>query len=243
MGTRAMHGGVSTAALLVGAAMLALLSLEGCAAPAALTVAQVAANGATFATTGKSVSDHAMSAVSGQDCSTFGLIESGVLCRDRVAEPEVAVIDAPPPLAQPPARTPLPPRPDNSEATFLALGEFPDFANADRAVVAGRFYSPIVVPLEGDSGQKGASFWVIAGQPLLGSGAVPVAQAKSIGFAGAKTIALCRATYRPGPCASAEPDPQPAVAANAVAAPTPLVPKTFDRVPQIPPQVAERREH
>ena len=33
-----------------------------------------------------------------------------------------------------------------------------------------------------------------------GDGKLPVAQAKGIGFDGARTVSLCRATYRPAPC-------------------------------------------
>jgi hypothetical protein len=224
MGTKAMHDGVSRAAMLVAAALVAMLSLNGCAAPAALTVASFAADGASLATSGKTMTDHAMSAVSGQDCSTANFFDNGVMCRAKVPEANAEVVDAPPPLAQPAPRAPLPMIPDNSEATFLVLGEFPDWANADNAVVTGRFYSPIVVPLDGE---KGSSLWVIAGQPLRGGAEMPVSQAKSIGFAGARTIALCRATYRPGPCA----EEAPPVEAVAVAKPAPR---------NVPPQLAER---
>jgi hypothetical protein len=217
--------------MLVAAALVAMLSLGGCAAPAALTVASFAADGASLAASGKTMSDHAISAVSGQDCSTAGFLDTGVLCRARIAEPDVEVVDGPPPLAQPVSRAPLPTIPDNSEATFLALGEFPDWANADNAVVTGRFYNPIVVPLDGETG---SSFWVIAGQPLRGGAEVPIAQAKSIGFDGARTVALCRATYRPGPCAEPFPEPLPAVAAANTARPVARR--------DIPPQLAERVE-
>ncbi|HTI87467.1 MAG TPA: hypothetical protein VL966_12760 [Alphaproteobacteria bacterium] len=227
MGTTAMHDGVSRAAMLVAAALVAMLSLNGCAAPAALTVASVAADGASLAASGKTMTDHAMSAVSGQDCSTANFFDNGVLCRAKVPEANAEVVDAPPPLAQPAPRAPLPPIPDNSEATFLALGEFADWANADNAVVTGRFYSPIVVPLDKAEGDKGSSFWVIAGQPLRGGAEVPVAQAKSIGFAGARTIALCRATYRPAPCAEE-------------AAPVETVAVTKPATRNIPPQLAQR---
>jgi hypothetical protein len=242
MGKQAMHGGVTSAAMLVAAALVAMLSLGGCAAPAALTVASVAADGASLAASGKTMSDHALSVVSGQDCSTAKFLDSGVLCRAKVAEANAEVIDAPPPLAQPLPRAPLPVIPDNSEATFLALGEFADWGNADHAVVQGRFYNPIVVPLDNDAG---ASLWVIAGQPLKGGAEVPVAQAKGIGFAGARTITLCRATYRPAPCgdehpalaaapAMLAPAAGPAPAAGTVPAAGPAT-----RARAVPPQLAE----
>jgi hypothetical protein len=224
-----MHDGVSSAAMLVAAALVAMLSLGGCAAPA-LTVASFAADGASLAASGKTMSDHALSAVSGQDCSTANFFENGVMCRAKVAEANAEVLDEPPPLAQPVPRAPLPAIPDNSEATFLVLGTYADWPNADNAMTVGRFYNPIVVPLDGE---QGSSFWVIAGQPLRGGAEVPVAQAKSIGFDTARTIALCRATYRPAPCAE-EPAPVETVAA---AKPQPA---RMSRT--IPPQLAESLE-
>jgi hypothetical protein len=186
-------------ALLAAAALM-----SGCAAPA-VTIAGLAADGASYATSGKSLSDHALSAATGSDCSVLGMLDDGVLCHDRVPEPEVVIAQGPPPLAEPPAPARLPAPVDNSAATFLALGAYPDWENADHAVVQGRFYNPLIVPIEGDEAKaaaKGAAYWVIAGRPLAGAdGKTPIAQAQSIGFADARTVTLCRATYRPGPCA------------------------------------------
>jgi len=188
--------------------LLAAFELFGCAAPTALTVAGIAADGASLAASGKSLSDRALSAATGSDCSAIGMLDDGVLCRDRIPTPAVRVANEVPPLAGPPAPAPQPAPVDNSEATFLALGAYPDWENADHIVVMGRFYNPLIVPLETDAkGAKTPAFWVVAGRPLVGSdGKLPVAQAKSIGFKDARTIALCRATYRPGPCATEEPD-------------------------------------
>lgn len=210
--------------------LLAAFMLFGCAAPVAVTVAGVAADGASYATTGKSITDRALSAATGQDCSALGVLDDGVLCRRNVPAPDVVVANEPPPLAAPPAPPAPPAAVDNSEATFLALGAFPDWENADHVVVMGRFYNPLIVPLDVDAkGAKAPAFWVVAGRPLVGSdGKLPVAQAKSIGFKEARTIALCRATYRPGPCAGEE----PAVAAVSA----PVMPPTRT----IPPQLAER---
>jgi hypothetical protein len=209
--------------------------LLGCAAPVAVTVASFAADGASLAVSGKTMSDHALSMVSGENCSTAGLLDDGVLCRERLAEPDLVVANEAPPLAAPPAPAPRPAPADNSAATFLALGAFADWENADHAVVQGRFYNPLVVPIENDAKAvstkateadakpavpAGAAYWVVAGRPLAGGdGAVPIAQAKSIGFADARTIVLCRATYRPGPCVTEdEPDVTAAVDAKVQAA-------------------------
>jgi hypothetical protein len=173
--------------------------LLGCAAPATVTVASVAADGASYAASGKSLSDHAMSAVSDEDCRALGAPKNGVLCRERVALPEVQVEALAPPYAEPPARDNAA-TVDNSEATFLVLGVFPDWENADHTVVMGRFYNPLIVPLDSNPTEDaraatGPAYWVVAGHPLAGvDGKLPVAQAKSIGFAGARTVSLYSAS-------------------------------------------------
>jgi hypothetical protein len=175
-----------------------IFELMGCTAP--VTVAGFAADGASYAASGKSIGDHALSAVSGQDCSALGMLNDGVLCHDRAGKTIIRVEQAPPPIAVVgEARTASF---DNSEATFLALGVFSDWENADHTVVMGGFYNPLVVPLDVDAkGKDNPSFWVVAGHPLAGGdGKLPIAQAKGIGFEGARTVTLCRATYRPAPC-------------------------------------------
>jgi hypothetical protein len=198
-GARIAFKVILRAVLIFGAAF----ELFGCAVPAAVTVASIAADGASLAATGKTVGDHALSAISGKDCSTVDLVENGVLCHAYPEEAVARVVDEPPPFALPPSPSPLPVV-DNSAATFLALGSFPDWDTADKAVVFARDYVPLIVPLDGE---QGPAFWVVAGHPLAGGdNAVPVANAKKLGFADAKIMTLCRATYRPGPCVTEEPD-------------------------------------
>lgn len=184
--------------------------LMSCAAPTALTVVSVAADGASYAASGKSLGDHALSAMSGEDCSTLSLINDGVLCKER-SKTVVRVANTAPPVAAAPAATQAVPV-DNSEATFMALGVFADWENADHTVVMGGFYNPLIVPLDVDAkGRENPSFWVVAGHPLAGDdGKIPVAQAKRIGFHGARTVMLCRATYRLGPCMTTYDDVPPA---------------------------------
>lgn len=183
--------------------------LMGCTAP--VTMASFAADGASYAASGKSIGDHALSAVSGEDCSTLGMLNDGVLCRDRTGKTVVHVEQGTPPLAAASVE-PHSASIDNSEATFLALGVFSDWENADHTVVIGGFYSPLIVPLDVDAkGNESPSFWVVAGHPLAGGdGKLPVSQAKKIGFEGARIVALCRTTYRPAPCATVT-DDAPAV--------------------------------
>ena len=184
-----------------------IFELMGCTAP--MTVVGFAADGASYATSGKSISDHALSTVSGQDCSTLGMLNDGVLCHDRTGKAIIRVEQAIPSPTAAVGETRTASF-DNSEATFLALGVFSDWENADHTVVMGGFYNPLVVPLDIDAkGKDNPSFWVVAGHPLAGGdGKLPIAQAKGIGFDGARTVTLCRATYRPAPCATVADDVQ-----------------------------------
>ncbi|MBK18017.1 MAG: hypothetical protein CMM52_04165 [Rhodospirillaceae bacterium] len=62
--------------------IFSLLSfLAGCAVPSTLNLAGYAVEGATFLQTGKSVSDHAVSAVTGQDCRLIRGVTKGTLCK------------------------------------------------------------------------------------------------------------------------------------------------------------------
>lgn len=55
----------------------ACLGLAGCVAPPIVTYVSLALDGMSFATTGKSVGDHALSAVVGKDCALLRVISEG----------------------------------------------------------------------------------------------------------------------------------------------------------------------
>jgi hypothetical protein len=57
-----------------------MLFLSGCAVPPAVAVASLAANGVSFATTGKSTTDHAISAVAGEDCALLRVASEKPVC-------------------------------------------------------------------------------------------------------------------------------------------------------------------
>ena len=61
---------------------VAPLALGGCALPLPLQLASFAADGVSFAATGKSVSDHGLSAVAGQDCALWRGVTEGEICVD-----------------------------------------------------------------------------------------------------------------------------------------------------------------
>ena len=61
-------------------ALLLPLFLAGCALPPAITVASLALSGASYATTGKSTTDHAISAVVGEDCALHRVVDEEGMC-------------------------------------------------------------------------------------------------------------------------------------------------------------------
>ena len=79
-----------------------ILLLAGCAAiPPAVSVATWAIEGASLAFSGKSISDHAISAVTRQDCALWRLLKGEPVCEDYPAEngparAAVALLPAPP---------------------------------------------------------------------------------------------------------------------------------------------------
>jgi hypothetical protein len=63
-----------------GLALFSVLFLAGCAVPPALTVASFVADGVSYVATGKSTTDHAISAVMRQDCALLRVVQDKALC-------------------------------------------------------------------------------------------------------------------------------------------------------------------
>jgi cell division septation protein DedD len=66
--------------------VLAPLLLSGCAIPPAISIASYVLDGISYAATGKSVSDHGISAVAGRDCATFRILKGQNPCRGEPTE-------------------------------------------------------------------------------------------------------------------------------------------------------------
>jgi hypothetical protein len=58
------------------------LLLSGCFVPPGVAVASYAADGASYATTGKSITDHGVSTVKNEDCATYRVFVGGTICKD-----------------------------------------------------------------------------------------------------------------------------------------------------------------
>jgi hypothetical protein len=74
--------------------VLAPLLLSGCGIPPAITIASYIINGVSYAATGKSVSDHGISAVAGRDCATWRVIKGENPCKgDPIERADPAPVD------------------------------------------------------------------------------------------------------------------------------------------------------
>lgn len=56
--------------------------LTGCALPLPIQVASWALDGVFYVATNKSILDHGISGVSGQDCAMYRIVTEGAACRD-----------------------------------------------------------------------------------------------------------------------------------------------------------------
>jgi hypothetical protein len=105
-------------------------ALPGCFPPA-VTIASLAADGASYATSGRTVSDHGLSVATARDCKVLmHAIEGKPVCVDRPVEASVAVEDR---------RRPQ---------YFVVVGSYAERANADHAAQRYAAYSAEVVRAE-----------------------------------------------------------------------------------------------
>lgn len=68
--------------------------VSGCALPSAIAIASYAATGISYLASGKSVSDHALSAMADRDCAMFRIVMGEDICRDQGDQPEDGVVVA-----------------------------------------------------------------------------------------------------------------------------------------------------
>src|SRR5690606_8529769 len=95
--------------------LFVLLPVLAACAPPALTIATSAAAGASYAATGKTMTDHGISVATARDCEIIArLLDGRPICIDRVPDPAIPVED--------PRRSRL----------FLVVGSFSDPGNAER---------------------------------------------------------------------------------------------------------------
>lgn len=81
------------------------LFLGGCVVPPAITIASYVADGVSYLASGKSLEDHALSAITDQDCALHRVIQEKAICSDYVksAEPHDVAANAAADMAVAPA--------------------------------------------------------------------------------------------------------------------------------------------
>ena len=70
--------------IVVGFTLLAI-GLSGCLTPTPFSVASMVAGAHSYAVSGKTLTDHGISGVTGQDCVVTRLVTEGAVCRENVA--------------------------------------------------------------------------------------------------------------------------------------------------------------
>jgi len=75
-------------ALKISAVAGLVMSLSGCivALPPAIQLASLALDGVSYATTGKSVTDHAISGITDQDCAMARVLNGDDICSQKIIE-------------------------------------------------------------------------------------------------------------------------------------------------------------
>jgi hypothetical protein len=76
----------------IATAILGAVLCTGCA-PLPITVASLVADGLSYATTEKSLTDHGISALAAQDCAVHRILTDGVVCQDLESETVIANVD------------------------------------------------------------------------------------------------------------------------------------------------------
>ncbi|HEV2550731.1 MAG TPA: SPOR domain-containing protein [Stellaceae bacterium] len=126
---------------------LAALLPAGCALPPAVTLASLAADGVSYATTGKSVSDHGISAATGNDCALMRPVFTGkAMCQiDSTRGKDVPVETGHAAVARPiaPALATAP-----AKDRYVQVGSFRDAQNAARAATRYADLKPDVRPVD-----------------------------------------------------------------------------------------------
>lgn len=109
--------------------------LSGCGLPPAIMIASYAADGVSYVATGKSVSDHGISAVTGRDCAVWRIVKGEAICMDQPATraDPAPVEDGQQATAPPDAPLPGAVAGGGPERhRYLVLGSFANRSNAER---------------------------------------------------------------------------------------------------------------
>lgn len=152
--------------------LLLPLLAAACALPPAVTIASLAADGVSYVATGKSVTDHGISAATGHDCALLRPVLSdkpvcdttpGEHARDVPVETGQAATPQPELAAAPPA----PERAAAAGTHYLTVGSFLNRENAVHAAARYAALNARIVPAK----VQGRQFYRVVVGPLSGEGA------------------------------------------------------------------------
>jgi len=122
----------------------ALVALGGCAMPPVLVVASYSADVVSYAATGKTVTDHAYSAIARSDCSFIRILQRKPICVDTppaaTPDPQVASVSGtapPPPAAQA--------QPSPEADRYVVIGSFLETRHAEEARARYAPFHPSIV--------------------------------------------------------------------------------------------------
>jgi hypothetical protein len=118
--------------------------LGGCGLPPAVVIASYAADGVSYIGTGKSVTDHGISAAMGRDCALFRIIKGKAICKD---EPTQRANPAPVEMGEHATLRPeaQPAKGIAARHHYLVLGSFANRRNAERLAESSHDGSVVVV--------------------------------------------------------------------------------------------------
>jgi hypothetical protein len=146
-------------AALIGALLMAL-ALEGCALPPIVAIASYSADIVSYAATGKTVTDHAYSAVARSDCSFIRALREKPICVDEPNGKTKDVVTAGASSVPTPTSGAAPAEPVRTR--YVAIGSFVDAANAERSVTRYAAFHPVMLAVT----VHGRSFHRVVAGPL-----------------------------------------------------------------------------
>lgn len=131
--------------------LLLPLLAAGCAVPTAVTIGSFAADGVSYVATGKSVTDHGLSAATGHDCALLRPVlsdkpvcDTSLSAEARQVPVEAGQASAPRPDQPVLAATP----PAAAKTRYVTVGSFLDPGNAARAAARYADLNAAIVPAE-----------------------------------------------------------------------------------------------
>jgi sporulation related protein len=147
-------------------AFLALAALlpAGCALPPVVTLASLAADGVSYAATGKSVSDHGISAATGNDCALMRPVFTGkAMCQiDTTGGKDVPVETGHAAVARPGTAALAAPAEAKGRDVYVQVGSFRSAENAARLAARYADLNAAVRPVD----TRGARYYRVTVGPL-----------------------------------------------------------------------------